>query len=105
MHHPDSATALLRSVRASFSPAAGFAMEELTSRKWASVTFRGQRHGLTFYLEGEGAENEAERFVSGLAASQFDLPGHLLADVSVLSQERRPGRTKIQIEALTVEVE
>ena len=99
----DAATALLHAIRVHFVHFAGFAIEEMSSRRWASVTFRGARHELAFRLEGEGAEAEAGRFLSGLEARGFELRGHLLANLSLLAEERRPGWARIRLEALTVE--
>jgi hypothetical protein len=99
----DPATALLRAVRAHFVHFAGFAVEEIRSRGWASVTFRGARHELAFRLEGEGAEAAAGRFLSGLRTLDFALRGHLLASLSLVAAERRPGCARIRLEALTVE--
>ncbi len=99
----DAATALLRAVRVHFVHFAGFELEELHSRGWASVTFRGARHELAFRLEGEGAEEASARFLGGLQARDFALSGHLLADVSLVKEERRPGCVSIRLEALTVE--
>jgi hypothetical protein len=80
-----------------------FVLEEIQSRRWASVTFQGARIGLAFRLEGEGAEHAAGRFLSGLDARNFELRGHLLADVSLVAEERRPGFARIRLDALTVE--
>ena len=99
----DAATALLEAVRASLASFAGYVLEEIRSRRWASVTFQGARHELVFRLEGEGAEEAAARFLGGLQARNFPLRGHLLADVSLVSEERRPGAARIRLEALTVE--
>jgi len=99
----DAATALLRAVRARFVHFAGFAIEETRSRRWSSVTFLGARLELVFRLEGEGAEAAAERFLSGLDARALPLPGHLLADLKLVAEERRPGWARIRLEALTVE--
>jgi hypothetical protein len=99
----DAATAFLRAVRERFIHFAGFAVEEMRSRRWASAAFRGARLELAFRVEGEGAEEVAERFLSGLRARGFALRGHLLADVSVVAEERRPGCARIRLEAVTVE--
>ena len=99
----DAATALIRAVRVHFVHFAGFVLEEIRSRRWASVTFQGARHELAFRLEGEGAEDAAARFLSGLDARAFALRGHLLADLSLVAEERRPGCARIRLEALTVE--
>lgn len=82
---------------------AGFVLEEIRSRRWASVTFQGARHELVFRLEGEGAEEAAARFLSGLHARNFPLRGYLVADVSLIAEERRSGYASIHLEALTVE--
>jgi hypothetical protein len=81
----------------------GFVVEEIRSRRWASVTFQGARHELVFRLEGEGAQEAAGRFLSGLDARNFELRGHLVADVSLVAEERRPGFARIRLDALTVE--
>jgi hypothetical protein len=99
----DSATALLQSIRVRFATFAGFTLEEVRSRRWASVTFQGHRHEIQFKLEGTGAEEVASRFLSGLEARDFPMRGHLLADLSLEFEERRPGFARIRLEALTVE--
>jgi len=102
----DAATAFLGAIRGyivNFMNFEGFALEEIRSRRWASVTFRGARHELAFRLEGEGAEAAAGRFLSGLDARNFALRGHLVADVALVEDERRPGFARIRLDALTVE--
>jgi hypothetical protein len=93
----------LHAIRFHFVHFAGFILEEMHSRRWASVTFQGGRHELLFRLEGDGAEEAAGRFLSGLDARNFELRGHLLADVSLVAEERRPGFARIRLDALTVE--
>lgn len=99
----DAAGAFVQAVRLAFAPFAGFVPEEIRSRRWASVTFQGARHELVFRLEGEGAEAAAGRFLGGLDARNFELRGHLVADVSFIAEERRPGFARIRLDALTVE--
>ena len=99
----DPGSALMNAIRVHFVHFCGFLVEETRSRRWASVTFQGARHEIAFRLDGEGAEVEAERFLLGLEARNFPLRGHLVADLSLVAQERRPGFARIRIEALTVE--
>ena len=99
----DAAATLVRAIRNAFAGAGKFTLEELASRAWASVTFSGSRQELTFLVEGEGAEAAATRFLSGLRAAEFPLEGHILADIGLVSEERRPGCARIRLEALTVE--
>lgn len=99
----DPATALLSALRAALADFPGFVLEEIRSRAWASVTFAGCRHELSFRLEGEGAEEAAGALLKGLAAREFPMRGHLLADIAVVAQDRAPGAARISLEALTVE--
>jgi hypothetical protein len=102
----DSATALLRALGARFESFDGaFRVEELSSRCWASVTFSGARHRIVFSLAGVDAGATADSFVERLDETDFDLRGHILADVALLDAERDGAgeRVKLTIEALTVE--
>lgn len=96
-------SAVVRAIRDKFDTFGPVAFDEITSRSWASATFIGARHKLMFRLEGDGAEAAAEAFVGGLAAEEFDLRGHILADINLVSQECGPGHARIALEALTVE--
>jgi hypothetical protein len=102
----DAATALLRALGGHFSAFGGvFRIDELTSRCWASVTFSGARHKVAFSLEGEGAGAAADAFVARMTEIEFDLRGHILADLVLSGDERSAGggRVRLRIEALTVE--
>ena len=102
----DSATSFLRALRARFADStARYHLDELASRSWASVTFCGARHRVSFTLEGPGAAQAADDFVRTIAEAEFDLRDHLLADISLLGEERSGDgeRVRINLEALTVE--
>jgi hypothetical protein len=99
----DATTDLLRAVRVRAGHYAGFVLEEIRSRRWASVTFQGARHEIVLRLEGQGAGEAAGRLLANLEARGFELRGHLVADVSLVSEERRPGFARIRLDALTVE--
>jgi hypothetical protein len=99
----DAASALLRAVRAAIPLGPDFVLEEIRSRSWSSATFAGARHDLVFRLEGEDAEKAAGQFLAGLDPAALALRGHLLAGISLVSEERTPGRVRIGLEALTVE--
>jgi hypothetical protein len=81
------------------------AVEDSASRSWASATFTGARHTLRVRLAGAGAAEAAERFVAGLSEAEFDLRGHIVADIALLAEERREGGEQVllTLEALTVE--
>ena len=99
----DATCAVLRAIRTALDGCAGLVVEDICSRSWASVTFSGARHELTLRLEGEGAESIAESFLAGLDDAEFALGGHIMADIALAWQERRPGCVRLGLEALTVE--
>ena len=102
----DAATALLRALCASFASFEGaFRVDELSSRAWASVTFSGARHRVAFSLEGAGAGAAADAFLDRLEETEFDLRGHILADIALVRADRSAAgdKVKVTLEALTVE--
>lgn len=100
----DATTAFLRVMNASFGNF-GMIVEEIRSRSWASATFTGARHELSFRISGEGAAAAADHFIDHLQAAEFDLRGHVMADIALVSDERRDDDDviRISLEALTVE--
>jgi len=102
----DAATALLRALCFHFVHFDGtFRVDELSSRGWASVTFSGARHRIAFSLTGAGAGAAADAFLDGVGEAEFDLRGHILADIAVVGEERDGAgdRVQIRLDALTVE--
>jgi hypothetical protein len=104
MQPRDATTALLRAIGVTFVTF-GFTVEEISSRSWASATFTGARHELTFRIEGDGAKAAADAFLAGLSAAEFQLRGHIMADIALLWEERVDGEdsVRVSLEALTVE--
>lgn len=79
---------------------------EARSTAWASITFSGQRHAIELKWAGETALDDAAAFAAGLDAHEFNLRGHIVADILVAEQaQRREGTPQVQmlIEALTLE--
>ena len=74
------------------------------SAPWASITFTGARHELAMKLRGDDPEKVADRFLADLDVAEFDLPGHLLADIALVARDTKPcGTVRLRLEALTVE--
>lgn len=102
----DAAEALARSLRGQFAGFAGIVeIEELASRRWASITFTGARHRLVLRLAGPGASAAAEAFLDGLGEREFDLKGHVVADIALKGEVAVEGEeaVRLTLEALTVE--
>lgn len=98
----DATTALIRAIGVTFVT---FRTEEIRSRAWMSATFAGVRHEILFRIEGPTALAEADRFLDGLEDREFELRGHILADIALASRSSDPsdGSVRIGIEALTLE--
>ncbi len=100
----DATSAFLRAICVTFGNF-DLAIEEIRSRSWASVTFAGARHELIFRIAGEGAAEAADHFIRHLEAKEFELHGHIMADIALVCEERKDGEdwVRISLEALTVE--
>ena len=100
----DATTTFLRAIGMNFMNF-DLIVEEIRSRSWASATFTGARHELTFRIAGEGARAAADAFLANLSAAEFKLRGHIMADIALLWEERMDGEDalRISLEALTVE--
>src|SRR3712207_2020050 len=100
----DPIVGFLHAITANFANIRGaFRIDELLSTPWASVTFRGARHRLTFALEGDGAGEAADMFLAGMDEAEFDIAGHIVADIALVDCERSEAgdRVRLTIEALT----
>lgn len=57
------------------------------SRPWASATFIGAQHLLTVEIEEDTNGHAAQAFADALPEAEFAIPGHIVADAVVDSQE------------------
>ena len=80
-------------------------VESLAEEDWASVTFSGARHLLRATLEGPGAVGAAADFLDRLTDMELPIPGHIVADIALLSETRSDGGdyAALELEALTIE--
>ncbi len=69
--------------------------------RWASATFVGARHRLTLSAASGPA---LDAWLAALPEHEFDLSGHLVADLVIDAIRRMGDRAEIEIEVLTVEV-
>lgn len=98
---PDAATLLERAL----ADHAARARIDLTLtrskvKRWASVTFAGMQHQLTLTSP---ATNAFDAWLEALPDAEFDLRGHLVADLMVESVRREAGVATVELEVLTVE--
>ena len=81
-----------------------FLLTEVQSTDWHSLTFVGERHQFRFSVHGPRADDLLNRVAAGLQDAEFDIPGHVVADVAV---EAVPARSSgealsVSVEALTI---
>lgn len=98
---PDIGTALTRAIERQ-SRLARCPAEIVNAQweRWASATFSGARHRITVALLPCPA---SETWLSGLREAEFDVRGHLIADLDVVAVRRTAPRVEAELEVLTVE--
>jgi hypothetical protein len=99
----DAHDALLRALTARIGRDQPLALRAAHSEAWASATFSGSRHSFAFALTGQFASATASRLAQGLDVMEFHLPGHLVADITLVDRRDTPDSATFAIEALTVE--
>ena len=70
---------------------------EHSQRDWASATFTGSRHRFTLDYAGADPIDHAEDLIAALPDHEFHIPGHIVADATVVAVTHRvlpePGLT------------
>ena len=79
-------------------------LTEFRSTDWQSFVFAGERHIIALRIVGADADQAAARLVVGLGDAEFDIPGHIVADIAVSQPPRRgvDGSIDVELEALTI---
>ncbi len=99
---PDIGTALTRAIergsRHARCPAQIMAADW---DRWASATFTGARHRIAVAMLPCPA---TEAWLTSLTEAEFDVAGHLVADVDVVAVRRTAARVEADLEVLTVEL-
>ncbi len=66
---------------------------------WASASFTGIRHRFVIDLDGDARAD----VVTGIGEREFDLPGHIVADILLVEREQQDRACRLTTDALTVE--
>lgn len=79
-------------------------LTEFKSVDWQSLTFIGERHEIELRIPGPDAASVATRLQDQLSDEEFNLPGHVVADIQLSRApvEHRDGAITLDIEALTI---
>jgi hypothetical protein len=84
-------------------PDAEVAIAESQSRPWASITFSGARHHYTLRMNGPRARDRANKLCTELPQRDFQMAGHIVADIVADVHAAEDGPVCLNVEALTVE--
>jgi hypothetical protein len=99
---------LLRQLEARLSPAT-VSVTRARHIPWSSATFDGARHHISLVISGQQVAKALTRFQQGLASAEFDLDGHILADIVIVARKTdwrvSPPVVRLDLEALTVEAD
>lgn len=94
---------------ASTAPGANFAnfavgsvSVDARSVPWNSIGLQGERHAIRLFLEGPLAHRTAKRLARMLTDHEFAIPGLLVADLVIVTNERTPTGAILTLEALTL---
>lgn len=99
----DAHDGLLRALQARIGTEIPLEIRSARSEPWASATFSGSRHSFALALSGPKAAAATARLAARLDAIEFDLPGHLVADIALTQRDDGLDCSAFSIEALTVE--
>ena len=79
-------------------------LTEFRSTDWQLLTFVGERHDFQLRVAGADASAILSQILTGLDEAEFEIPGHLLADIAVAQEPCRQGdgSMTVGLEALTV---
>ena len=78
-------------------------LSKFRSVDWQSLTFTGERHEIGLRLRGPGAEDALARLRDGLVEAEWDLHGHVVADILIVAtRAASDGSIDVDLEALTL---
>ena len=100
-----AASSLLRAlIKRAEVPRDRVLLSDWRSVDWQSLTFVGERHEFTLRLTGPDAWEAAQRISHGLAEAEFELAGHIVADIAAAAglQRTSDGSVVLNVEALTI---
>lgn len=98
----DPVKAIVRRLHHNCRPFAELTLDQGRSEQWNSLLFDGGRHRLDLCLRGSGREEVLDALPVWIADEGFTIPGHLIADIRLVSIDHRNDHTGLCLEALTI---
>ncbi|MES2494783.1 MAG: hypothetical protein V4618_01595 [Pseudomonadota bacterium] len=98
----DPVKAIARRLNRMCNPIAHLVLDQSRSEDWHSLLFDGGRHHLDLRLVGEDLDDILRALPSWIAADDFIIAGHLIADMKLSMLGRQAGQASLSLEALTI---
>lgn len=99
----DPVKAIVRRLRQCCEAHAPLRLERSHSRAWQSLLFDGSRHDIRVGLSGSGIDLALAELRAALAEPDFAIPGHIVADLRLVTVDRAGDDASVGLEALTIE--
>lgn len=98
----DPVRTIARRLQDSCKPFAELLLDHSESEDWHSLLFDGGRHRLDLRLRGQDVDGALDALPGWIAAPDFTINGHLIADIRLVSIDRRDDEATVRLEALTI---
>jgi hypothetical protein len=98
----DPVKAITRHLHTVCKPFAELLLDHGESEDWHSLLFDGGRHRLDLRLRGKDVDAALDALPGWVAAPDFTINGHLIADIKLVSIDRRDDEAIAHLEALTI---
>lgn len=98
----DPVKAIARRLNRMCSPFAQLILDRSRSEDWQSLLFDGGRHHLDLTLVGNDLDDILGALPAWVAADDFTISGHLIADIKLIIVDRQEQHATLALEALTI---
>lgn len=99
----DPVEAIARRLRQCCEAHALLRLERSHSRAWQSLLFDGSRHDIRVALSGSAIDLALAELRTTLAEPDFAIPGHIVADLRLMTVDHAGDDASVSLEALTIE--
>lgn len=99
----DAVKAITGRIRRRCGDLADLLLEGSDSASWQSLLFDGGRHRIAIRLGGDRVDAAIEALRDEIAAPDFEIPGHVVAEINITAIDRDAGDAVIRLDALTIQ--
>lgn len=99
----DAVKAIAGRIRRRCGALADLSLEGSDSTSWQSLLFDGGRHRIEIRLGGDRVDAAIEALSDEIATPDFEIPGHLVAEINIIGIDRDAGDAVVRLDALTIQ--